>query len=75
MDGWHTGRESYKEKSEDDGVAFHHIVASKGYRDNHQKNILIPCGRKRWEASIGNDRPNFRIAGSGLYPSFPVERE
>ena len=26
-----------EEKSEDDGVAFHHIVASKGYRDNHQK--------------------------------------
>ena len=26
-----------EEKSDDDGVAFLHIVASKGYRDNHQK--------------------------------------
>ena len=35
------------EKSEDDGVAFHHIVASKGYRDNHQKKYTQLCGRKR----------------------------
>ncbi len=31
------GYDEDRGKSEDGCVAFHHIVASKGYRDNHQK--------------------------------------
>ena len=41
-----------EEKSDDGGVAFHHIVASKRYRDNHKKYTHTMWKKKIYSAII-----------------------